>query len=169
MRAKEFPRLVFDTIHRAVGEPPIEKWPNRNIDYFGFSGNYGKVFAHLGWQSYNNGRYGDGAKIGIWGYTMRELMTNEDEIVLLDPILEIRGGIEDVGEWVIGRGNLLRERVGLYWSSNYYGWDVQSPVTKLISEVIGISHALAHEAPVMNLSYWEAFRNPNRDYREPDR
>jgi hypothetical protein len=49
-----------------------------------------------------------------------------------------------------------------------YGESLKSPLIKLVGEVIVLACHLLEETNIPSLSYWQAFRHPERDYRRPD-
>ena len=169
MRAKQFPRFLFETIHEAVGSPAIEKFPGYySWDYFGICEGETEPFGHVGWTENETGN-GIVSRVGVWGYTMRDPMTNKDTIKIVDPLLEIRGGPARVGVWAAGLGDLLKEEIIVSAGGNfsYRGENLKSPVIKLMSEVLGLAYHLAHETNLPPLSYWEKFKHPERGFRKP--
>ncbi|MBU0977383.1 MAG: hypothetical protein KKD18_03135 [Nanoarchaeota archaeon] len=94
---------------------------------------------------------------------------------LLDPILKVWGGAKSEGVWTAGKGESLSEEVivqprhSFYYSGLYLGDRFHSPLIRLIGEVIVTAHQLKTETSLSRLEYWEAFRNPGRDYTRPPR
>lgn len=171
MRPKDFPRLLFDTIHKAVGGPPIKKTTfYHDWQFFPIVDRKGKVVAHIGWsQSLSGVPGGTKSTLAVWDSVMFEpLSSNSKE--LRNPLLEIVGGAERVGIWAAGQGDLLHEtvnvRAGGYFSS--HGKDIGSPTVSVFGEILILAHSLYVEARPTHLAYWEAFRNPDLDYDESD-
>jgi len=166
MRAKEFPRLLFEAIHRRVGSPPTETWPGYpKWEYFNLSRGKKEPFGHIGLAENLDTKSGLVSRLGVWGYTMLEPGTDED----LSPLLSIRGGPLQAGPWAMGRGKLLTEKVIVSTRSDfsYGGKDLKLPVIKLVAEVLDLAYQLQSESPSPSLSYWESFRHPERNYRRP--
>ncbi|MBI5804022.1 hypothetical protein HY450_02150 [Candidatus Pacearchaeota archaeon] len=175
MRAKAFPHLLFETIHQAVGEPEIKKWPDPypNVcykidvwDYFVLFSEDEHLVVHIGLTEENNKRLGIVSRLNIWGYAMQN---SDAHSMVEEPLLEIRGGPREVGVWTIGQGNLLREEIivkaGGYF--HYGGENLESPSVRIIGEVLNLACQLQNEVDIKQLSYWEAFRHPERKYKRP--
>jgi len=164
MRAKEFSRLLFDTIHEAVGLPPVKTFPGYTpLEYFCICDDKEKPLAHIGWEGYDHG-----SMVGVWD---DELFDPSSKVRRLsDPFLEIRGGVRRAGVWTYGRGDLLREDTWIRSGGKFYFRDIdlRSPVVRVIGEVLNLAYQLSHEAQLPPLSYWEAFRNPDRDFTKPN-
>lgn len=168
MRAKDFPRLLFDTIHEAVGSPSLEIWPAYEPwQYFALAHEQ-KPLGYIGWKE-GDGLHGKVTTLGVWGDELQDYARYGKEKEILDPLLKISGGAREAGLWVARQGNLLIEKVTVHPSCAFYshGLDLRLLVIKLMAAVIGLAHQLAHETPPTSLSYWEAFRHPDRKYTKP--
>lgn len=171
MRPKEFPRLLFETIHQAVGSPNIETHPCYTPwEYFAIRDGENEPFGHIGYEEGRPHPNGVTNKVGVWGSVIRDPTEEEGTVEILNPLLEIVGGPQQGGVWAVGRGNSIIEevRVNIGTDFSYYGLALKSPAVKLIAEVLDISHKLAHKTQLPTLSYWEAFRHPDGDFTRPD-
>jgi hypothetical protein len=167
MRAKQFPRMLFETIHSAVGSPSIQVIPAHHPwEYFAILDEEKKPFGHIGYSQYY-AEQGLGSKLGVWGKEIIDLGVVGKKAA--DPFIEIRGGPVRAGIWAMGQGNLYKEEVTASAGIDFYhrGINLRAPLIKLTSEVLHLAYALADKVELPPLSYWEAFRHPEQDFRDP--
>ncbi len=163
MRAREFPQLLFETIHRAVGEPIIEEFIVRSDyswSYFKIP-NSEKPIAHIGLKKANP--TSERNSFGLWGWTMQDPMA--DTGYLETPCLIITGGPEETGVWTVGRGKSLVEKVMIIHDRGRI--NLESRFCKLYSEVFYLACELIKGQSIARLTYWEAFKNPEGNYLRP--